>query len=164
MHRAALLAPEGVRRRIRHGDDFFGVDNLDGKMLVVDAAKFLPNRRFISGKDYANIELPSGKNRSFHFRPWGVVAPHRIQSNRNHFRPQKLRHNDAGSVAIAREIRPTQMLYSSLYGPYRNRTSGTPGAEVSFPCSSGIRREKTWKDGRARDGCWYGASSDVALD
>ncbi len=84
MHRTFLLAPEGVRRRIGHGDHFGGVDDFDGQAAETVTIQLLLDGGFDAHEQYADAQLTRRENRAFDFRARGMVATHGIQSDGGH--------------------------------------------------------------------------------
>jgi hypothetical protein len=74
MDRGIALGPNCLDGLVVHGDDFTGVNDLDGKSgdgrITV---KLRPQLRFVSDQQSANTVVARGLNRTFDFRFWRPV-------------------------------------------------------------------------------------------
>ena len=84
MRRTFLLAPEGVGRRIGHGDHFGGVDHLDGQAAQAMTRQLLLDGGFDADEQDADAQLTRRENRAFDFGARRMVATHGIQSDGGH--------------------------------------------------------------------------------
>jgi hypothetical protein len=84
VQRAALFAAEGVGRGIVHGNDFVGVDDLDGNILLLVAQQFLADSGFYPDKKNAHPEFTCRSKRAFDLGSRGMVATHCINGYCNH--------------------------------------------------------------------------------
>src|SRR5688572_1769586 len=88
-NRRASLAKR-LRRRVGHGDDIGGLDDLETELLPVwMRGESLLERSALADQGNPHGEMPRGRHRPLNHRCGSVIAAHRINGDADHGSSQK---------------------------------------------------------------------------